>query len=68
MKSKLILKNNLKSARQEKNLSQLELAEMVGTTRQTIIAIEKNGFNPSVRLALLLSAALDKTIEELFYF
>ncbi len=68
MDNKLILKNNLKSARQEKNLSQEELALMVGTTRQTIIAVEKGSFNPSAKLALLLCVALDKKFEELFFF
>lgn len=68
MNNDLILKNNLKKARQEKNISQEELARKVGTTRQTIIAIEKNMFNPSAKLALLLCYALDKNFEDLFYF
>ena len=41
---------------------------MVGTTRQTIIVIEKGIFNPTAKLALLLCLALDKKFEELFYF
>ena len=64
----LVLKNRLKEARAKKGLSQEELARMVGTTRQTIISIEKNGFNPSAKLALLLTMALDERFEELFYF
>ena len=68
MDKELFLKNNLKEARQEKNLSQEELAKMVGTSRQTIISIEKNQFNPSAKLALLLCVALNKTFEQLFYF
>lgn len=68
MDEKIVLKNKLKEARMAKNLSQDELAKLVGTTRQTIIAIEKNGFNPSSKLALLLCIALDKKFEELFYF
>ena len=64
----MILKNNLKEARAEKGLSQEELAKMVGTTRQTIISIEKNSFNPSAKLALLICVALEKTFEQLFYF
>lgn len=67
-KRTLILKNTLKEARMQKGLSQEELAKMLGTTRQTIIAIEKNGFNPSAKLALLLCVALDKKFEDLFYF
>lgn len=68
MDKSLNLKNNIQSARQEKKLSQEQLAKMVGTTRQTIISIEKNLFNPSAKLALLLCLALDKTFEDLFYF
>lgn len=64
----LVLKNDLRHVRQEKKLSQEELARLVGTTRQTIISIEKNTFNPSAKLALLLCVALDKKFEELFYF
>jgi len=68
MKKTLELKNNLRAVRTAKNLSQQELANIVGTTRQTIIAIEKNNFNPSVRLALLLATALDTQVEALFFF
>ena len=64
----IILYNEIKKARQEKNVSQEELAKQVGTTRQTIISIEKNLFNPSAKLALLLCIALDKKFEELFHF
>jgi len=62
------LKNKLKEIRSQKKLSQAELAEMVGTTRQTIIAIEKEIFNPTARLALLLCLALDCKFEDMFYF
>ena len=68
MDNKLILKNNLKELRLNKKISQEELAKLVGTTRQTIIAIEKGIFNPSAKLALLLSVALDCKFENLFYF
>ena len=68
MKSELVLKNNLKNIRNNKNLSQEQLAILVGSTRQTIIAIEKGVFNPSVKLALLISVALDCKIEDLFFF
>lgn len=68
MNKDLILKNNLKEKRTQKKISQEELAKMVSTTRQTIIAIEKNLFNPSAKLALLLSVALDCKFEDLFYF
>ena len=68
MDKELILHNRLKETRQAKKLSQEELARMVGTTRQTIISVEKNQFNPSAKLALLLCIALDVKFEELFYF
>ena len=68
MKDELILKNNLKQHRENKGLSQEELAVLVGTTRQTIIAVEKGKFNPSAKLALLLTAALDVKFVDLFYF
>ena len=68
MNNELVLKNKLKEARVAKKLSQEELAKLVGTTRQTIISIEKNNFNPSAKLALLLCVALDEKFENLFYF
>lgn len=68
MNTELILKNNLKEFRTKKELSQEQLAKIVGTTRQTIIAIEKGVFNPSAKLALIICVALDCKFEELFYF
>lgn len=68
MDDKLVLKNNLKSARNEKSLSQNQLAELVGVSRNTISSIETGQFNPTAKLALLLCIALDKKFEELFYF
>lgn len=68
MDKELVLLNNLKDVRKKKGFSQEQLAEMVGTTRQTIIAIEKGIFNPSAKLALLLCVALDCKFEQLFYF
>jgi putative transcriptional regulator len=68
MNDELVLKNRLKVARAEKNLSQGELAEMVGVSRQTISSIETGQFNPTARLALILCIALDKKFEDLFYF
>ena len=68
MNDQLILRNNLKETRHEKNISQTELAKMVGVSRQTISSIETGQFNPTAKLALILCIALDKTFEELFYF
>ena len=64
----LELKNRIKEFRVQKNLSQQQLADMVGTTRQTIIAIEKGTFGPTAKLALVICYALDKKFEDLFYF
>ena len=68
MDKNLKLQNNLKDIRTAKNLSQEQLAALVGTTRQTIISIEKQVFNPTAKLALLLCVALDCKFEDLFYF
>ena len=68
MDEELILKNKLKVARAEKNLSQQELAAIVGVSRNTISSIETGQFNPTAKLALILCVALDKKFEELFYF
>jgi putative transcriptional regulator len=68
MDDKLMLKNNLKTARGEKGLSQQQLADMVGVSRNTISSIEVGQFNPTAKLALILCIALDKKFEELFYF
>ena len=68
MDDKLVLKNNLKSARTEKKLSQSALAEMVGVSRNTISSIETGQFNPTAKLALIICIALHKKYEELFYF
>lgn len=68
MDEKLVLKNNLKAVRAEKGLSQTQLAEMVGVSRNTISSIETGQFNPTTKLALILCIALDKKFEQLFYF
>lgn len=68
MNEHLILKNRLKEVRKEKKLSQTELAEMVGVSRNTISSIETGQFNPTAKLALVLCIALDQKFEELFYF
>ena len=57
----------LKAARASKDLSQEALAQLVGVTRQTINAIEKGDYNPTIRLCLAICHALDKTLDELFW-
>ena len=51
-----------------KNLSQADVAALVGVTRQTISTIETGHYCPSAKLALLLAKKLEKKFEELFYF
>ena len=67
MDDKLVLKNRLREARGEKGLSQAQLAELVGVSRNTISSIETGQFNPTAKLALVLCIALDRKFEELFY-
>lgn len=68
MKDNLVLKNKLRVARAEQNLSQTDLAEMVGVSRNTISSIETGQFCPTAKLSLVLCIALDKKFEDLFYF
>ncbi len=68
MDKELILHNNLSQIRKEKNLSQNDLAKLVGVSRNTISSIETGQYEPTAKLALLLCVALDKKFEELFYF
>ena len=57
----------LKSARAAKDLSQEELARAVGVSRQTISAIEKGDYNPTINLCIKICKVLDKTLDELFW-
>lgn len=59
--------NRLKEIRLQKNFTQEALADAIGVTRQTIIAVEKEKFVPSVKLALELALALDTPFEEMFW-
>ena len=62
-----MLKNCLREVRQSQKLTQEQLAQSVNLTRQTIIAIEKGRFTPSVYTALRLSEALGMVVEKLFW-
>ena len=57
----------LTSARAAKDYSQQQLAELVGVSRQTINAIEKGDYNPTINLCRAICKALDKTLDELFW-
>ncbi len=61
------LTNCVRELRTEKGWTQEELARAVGVTRQTIHAIEKGGYEPSVRLALELAASLETPLSEVFW-
>ena len=68
MNDKLILRNRLKETRRELKLSQVQLADLVGVSRNTISSIETGVFQPTAKLALILCIALYKKFEDLFYF
>ena len=57
----------LKSARAAMDMSQQQLADAVGVSRQTINAIEKGDYNPTIRLCLAICRALGKTLDDLFW-
>ena len=57
----------LKSARAALDMSQQQLADAVGVSRQTINAIEKGDYNPTIKLCLAICKALGKTLDELFW-
>lgn len=60
------MRNRIKEFRKVKGYRQEDLAEALGVSRQTIIAIENNKYNPSLELAMRLSRYLYTTVEELF--
>ena len=57
----------LKIARLEKDLSQAELANLIGVTRQTIGLIEAGNYHPTLKLCVAICQALDKTLDDLFW-
>lgn len=60
------IQTNLKVIREARGMTQQELADLVGVRRETILHLENNRYNPSLELALKISAIFDKTVEELF--
>ncbi|MBQ7308800.1 MAG: helix-turn-helix transcriptional regulator [Clostridia bacterium] len=62
------MKNILESLRRERRISQEELAEKMGVSRQTIYALEKGKYNPSILLAFKLSEYFGLSIEEIFIY
>ena len=57
----------MKAARAAKDRSQQQLADLIGVSRQTISAIEKGDYNPTINLCIAICKALDKTLDELFW-
>ncbi|MEY8416185.1 helix-turn-helix transcriptional regulator [Tissierella praeacuta] len=62
------LKTNLKEYRENKNMTQGQLAELVGVRRETIVHLENGKYNPSLKLAMDISKVFKVTIEDLFEF
>jgi putative transcriptional regulator len=62
------MKNKIKSYREIRNLTQLELAKMVGVRRETILYLEQNKYVPSLKLAYDVAKALKTTVDKLFTF
>ncbi len=60
------MKNHIKQLRKNKGLRQEDLARELGVSRQTIIAIENDKYNPSLELAMKMAKLLNTTVEELF--
>lgn len=57
----------MKAARAQKDLSQAALAQQIGVSRQTISAIEKGDYNPTIKLCLAICRALDTSLDDLFW-
>lgn len=59
--------NSIKTLRQSRHLTQADLAKALNVSRQTVIALEKGGYEPSLKLAFLIARFFDKSIEDVFY-
>ncbi|MBO5048367.1 MAG: helix-turn-helix transcriptional regulator [Clostridia bacterium] len=62
-----MLNEKMREARQQKGISQTELAKLIGVSRQTVNMIENGDYNPTIALCLKLCKALDKTLNDLFW-
>jgi len=63
-----VLKTRIHELRMEHNLQQVELAELVGVRRETISALERGKYNPSLRLAMNIADVFQLTVEDIFEF
>ena len=61
------MKNRVRELRTEAGMTQQQLADLVGVSRQTINAIEKGDYNPTIRLCIAICRALNRTLDELFW-
>lgn len=61
------MKNKIKQLRKEAGLRQEDLANQVGVSRQTIIAVENDKYDPTLELAMKLAIALNKKVEDIFF-
>jgi putative transcriptional regulator len=62
------VKNDVRNLRRDKGMTQEELGEMIGVSRQTINAIEKEKFDPSLNTAFKMSRVFQTTIEKFFFY
>ena len=68
IKKKILIENSVRRHRFDNNeMTQLELANLVGVSRQTIVAIEKYKYTPSLELAFKIALAFNKEIQEVFF-
>ena len=61
------MKNNIKQLRKQEGLRQADMAQKLGVTRQTIIAIENDKYNPTLELAMKIARLLGRPVEEIFF-
>lgn len=61
------MKNNIKELRRNRQLRQEDLAEILGVTRQTVIAIENNKYDPTLELAIKISEFFGVSVNEIFH-
>ena len=61
------MKNNIKQLRKQAGLRQDDMAKQLGVTRQTIIAIENDKYNPTLELAMKIARLLNKNVEDIFF-
>ena len=67
MESKATMGKRISDLRKQKGMTQEQLANLCGVSRQTISAIEKGDYNPTINLCIAICRALDKTLDELFW-